>query len=300
MSLALSRVEIESAGSDPRKLARALLAQLPAVTGPVPIEAIARALDIVSIEVAPLSGIEGCLQCDPLKSEGQIVVNANSPPRRRRYTIAHELGHFLNERHRPTIDLGFACTADDMAKPRRTGRASAAGDGSQHLRHRGADAAVRPRQIPAAAGRARPRACAGGGVRDQPRSRDPALCRFAGRVPRGGVLQGRPGSLHREGRGLPGHDRVDRRSAERHAAAGARRARSPRSTRPTPSGGCGGRTASRSSRRRSTRPTASPSRCWSRSGTGATDADVRRWPDAASQVARSTPANTLIGDGELP
>ena len=49
------------------------------------------------------------------------MVNANSPPRRRRYTIAHELGHFLNERHRPTIDLGFACTAEDMAKPRRTG-----------------------------------------------------------------------------------------------------------------------------------------------------------------------------------
>jgi hypothetical protein len=122
MSLVLSRIEIESAGSDPRKLARALLAQLPAVTGPVPIEAIARALDIVSIEVAPLSGIEGCLQCDPLKSEGQIVVNANSPPRRRRYTVAHELGHFLNERHRPTIDFGFACTADDMSKPRRTGR----------------------------------------------------------------------------------------------------------------------------------------------------------------------------------
>jgi hypothetical protein len=122
MSLVLSRIEIESAGSDPRKLARALLAQLPAVTGPVPIEAIARALDIVSIEVARLSGIEGCLQCDPLKSEGQIVVNANSPPRRRRYTVAHELGHFLNERHRPTIDFGFACTADDMSKPRRTGR----------------------------------------------------------------------------------------------------------------------------------------------------------------------------------
>ena len=148
MSLALSRIEIESAGSDPRKLARALLAQLPDVTGPVPIEAIARALDIVSIEVAPLSGIEGCLQCDPLKSEGQIVVNANSPPRRRRYTIAHELGHFLNERHRPTIDFGFACTAEDLSKPRRTGPHQRQETRGQHLRHRGADAAVRPRQIP--------------------------------------------------------------------------------------------------------------------------------------------------------
>jgi hypothetical protein len=121
MSLALSRIEIEIAGSDPLKLARALLAQLPAFTGPVPIEAIARALDIVSIELASLTGIEGCLQCDPLKSEGQIVVNAKSPPRRRRYTIAHELGHFLNERHKPTIDLRFACTAEDLATPRRTG-----------------------------------------------------------------------------------------------------------------------------------------------------------------------------------
>lgn len=121
MSMALSRIEIESAGSDPRKLARALLAQLPGLTGAVPIEAIARALDIVSIEAAPFTGIEGCLQCDPLKSEGQIVVNANSPPRRRRYTIAHELGHFLNESHQPTVDLGFACTAEDLARPRRTG-----------------------------------------------------------------------------------------------------------------------------------------------------------------------------------
>jgi Zn-dependent peptidase ImmA (M78 family) len=56
------------------------------------------------------------------EERGQIVVNASSPPRRRRYTVAHELGHFLNERHRPTIDFGFACTADDMSKPPRTGR----------------------------------------------------------------------------------------------------------------------------------------------------------------------------------
>ena len=79
MSLTLSRIEIESVGSDPRKLAHALLAQLPDLSGPVPIEAIARALDIVSIEVAPLASVEGCLHCDPLKSEEQIVVNANSP-----------------------------------------------------------------------------------------------------------------------------------------------------------------------------------------------------------------------------
>ena len=49
------------------------------------------------------------------------MVNGRNSPRRRRYTIAHELGHFLNERHRPTVDFGFACTPDDLSHPRRGG-----------------------------------------------------------------------------------------------------------------------------------------------------------------------------------
>ena len=122
MSVGLSRVEIESAGSDPRRLASALTRQMPDLRGSVPIEAIARELDILAIETAPLRGIEGCLQCDPLKSEGQIIVKAGTSPQRRRYTIAHELGHFLNERHQPTVDFGFACTGEDLASPRRSGR----------------------------------------------------------------------------------------------------------------------------------------------------------------------------------
>ncbi len=117
MSPRLSRIDIESAGSDPLKLARALLEQLPGLTGTVPIEAIARALDIVSIEVQPLIGLEGCLQTDRLKSYGQIVVNAKSSARRRRYTVAHELGHFLNEGHRPTSTFGFLCSDEDLSYP---------------------------------------------------------------------------------------------------------------------------------------------------------------------------------------
>ncbi|MBA3326615.1 MAG: hypothetical protein H0T41_15555, partial [Rhodobacteraceae bacterium] len=54
MSFGLSRVEIESVGSDPRRIADALIRQMPDLTGSVPIEAIARELDIVSIEVAQL------------------------------------------------------------------------------------------------------------------------------------------------------------------------------------------------------------------------------------------------------
>ncbi len=117
----LDRIEIESAGSDPERLAAALLRQLPDLDGRVPIDEIALALDIVEIVEAPLVGLEGCLQTDALKSEGQIVVRAASPPQRRRFTIAHELGHFLNERHRPTGHHGFACTAQDMRSPAREG-----------------------------------------------------------------------------------------------------------------------------------------------------------------------------------
>ncbi|MDH3668974.1 MAG: ImmA/IrrE family metallo-endopeptidase [Paracoccaceae bacterium] len=117
MTLTLDRIEIEGAGSDPVALARALLDQTPGLDGRVSIDEIARALDIVSIEIAPLFSIEACLQCDALKSHGQIVVNARSSPQRQRFSIGHELGHFLNERHVPSVADGFACSRRDMAAP---------------------------------------------------------------------------------------------------------------------------------------------------------------------------------------
>lgn len=114
MLLSLDRIEIESAGSDPLQLAQALLKQLPDLDGRVPISEVALALDIEEVCEAPLVSLEACLQCDRLKSRGQIVVNANSTARRRRYSIGHELGHFLNERHRPSAGGQMNCTVGDM------------------------------------------------------------------------------------------------------------------------------------------------------------------------------------------
>ena len=122
MSLTLDRVEIESVGANPVDLAQAVLAQLPGLNGPVPIHEIALALDIDEIAVKPLHSMEACLQCDDLKSRGQIVVREQSAPRRRRYSVGHELGHFLNERHRPIDAAMFQCTLDDMGGPKRSGR----------------------------------------------------------------------------------------------------------------------------------------------------------------------------------
>jgi hypothetical protein len=125
MAIELDRIEIESAGADPARLAAAIIKQLPDLTGPVPIYDIARALDIDEIREERLNSFEACLLTDRHKSHGSILVNAASSPRRRRYSVGHELGHFLNERHVPTSDDGFRCTKDDMAHPRRAG---------QHLR----------------------------------------------------------------------------------------------------------------------------------------------------------------------
>lgn len=122
MARDLDRIEIESAGSDPVRLAGAIHRQMPDHEGAVPVHEIAYALDIEDIREQPLSSIEACLITDPDKSYGAILVNASSNRRRRRYSIAHELGHFLNERHEPTEPEGFRCTTGDMAYPTRSGR----------------------------------------------------------------------------------------------------------------------------------------------------------------------------------
>lgn len=118
----LDRIEIEAAGSDPVRLARAIHRQMPDHEGAVPVHEIARALDIDEIREQPLSSFEGCLITDRDKSRGAILVNASSNRQRRRYSIAHELGHFLNERHAATEPGGFRCTTGDMAYPAGSGR----------------------------------------------------------------------------------------------------------------------------------------------------------------------------------
>ena len=118
MPLSLDRIAIEEVGANPERLAAAIISQLPDPTGAVPVYDIARALDIDEIREERLTSFEGCLLTDQHKSRGSILVNASSTPRRRRYTVGHELGHFLNSRHRPTAENGFRCTQRDMAEPR--------------------------------------------------------------------------------------------------------------------------------------------------------------------------------------
>lgn len=121
--LNLDRMAIEEAGPNPERIAAAIHDQLALPHGPTPIFDIAKALDIFEIREAPLKTFEAALLAPRERGEGVILVNADSSRQRRRFSVAHELGHFLNVWHRPieaADGSGFACRKEDMSagKPR--------------------------------------------------------------------------------------------------------------------------------------------------------------------------------------
>lgn len=69
---------------------------------------------IAFVEGKALNGLEGCLL--PLGAPDKrwgIVFNLKATAGRQRFTIAHELGHFLL--HRRLVDDGFSCSVRDVA-----------------------------------------------------------------------------------------------------------------------------------------------------------------------------------------
>lgn len=117
----LDRMALDDAGLNPRRLAEAIHGQLGADALRVPVKEIALALDIDDIFETPLYGVEAALLAPPERGYGVIVVNSNSDRRRRRFSIAHELLHFLNDTHAQTDAGGFVCTQRDMTESGRFG-----------------------------------------------------------------------------------------------------------------------------------------------------------------------------------
>src|ERR1700730_1470289 len=106
---------IEEAGRDRERIAASIHMQLALLSGPVPIHQVAEALDIVEIRLVPLQGLEGALVSTPERDIGSIVVNSASSSQRQRFSVAHELGHFLNPWHKPLEPSGwFACRPEDL------------------------------------------------------------------------------------------------------------------------------------------------------------------------------------------
>lgn len=118
---------LADAGAAPARLAQAIHDQLDLAQGPVPMFDIARALDIHDIRIVSTKGFEAALVTTPERESGAVVLNADSAPRRRNFSLGHELGHFLNPWHTGAGDGGFQCSRSDMT-------ASDAATQSRHLR----------------------------------------------------------------------------------------------------------------------------------------------------------------------
>ena len=77
---------------------------------PVPVEAIAEDLLGLSVREVPLDGVSGLLY----PSERAVYVNANDTPARRRFTLAHEVGHWICQVHEGR-GAPVMCRAEDIA-----------------------------------------------------------------------------------------------------------------------------------------------------------------------------------------
>lgn len=109
----IERMDLGDVGS-PEGLVRQILKLAPDLPIPVPIEELAQQLDIDEILELSTEGYEGGLITDETRSSGTILVSKLARNGRRRFTIGHELGHFLIPTHRPVQKGKFLCSRDDM------------------------------------------------------------------------------------------------------------------------------------------------------------------------------------------
>jgi Zn-dependent peptidase ImmA (M78 family) len=111
----LSRMELQERGAgSPEGLVTRILKLEPNLPIPVPIEDLCKELDISDIRPLDTQGFEGGIITDTERNEGVILVNTASHYYRRRFTIGHELGHFLIPTHMPNAEGRFLCSREDM------------------------------------------------------------------------------------------------------------------------------------------------------------------------------------------
>lgn len=96
-----------------------VLDMLGPLDGAVPVIQVAKALDVSAVRVDRFDGFEGMLLTDRRRTDGVILANKARGDRRARFTVAHELGHFLMERHEPSEESGFRCMPSDMRERRK-------------------------------------------------------------------------------------------------------------------------------------------------------------------------------------
>lgn len=110
----IDRMDLDSCRT-PEAIITEILRQVPNISIPVPIEELAQAVDITDIQRLETTNFEGGLITQPERRDGMILVNSSGSIQRQRYTIGHELGHYLMVSHQPATPGGaFMCSNADM------------------------------------------------------------------------------------------------------------------------------------------------------------------------------------------
>lgn len=111
--MTLSRIELDGVGS-PSRLADRIHELDPDLPLNFSVEEVCQRLDIDAIEDKPVTSFAAMLLMDPHRAWGSIVVAEGTRPQRRRFSIGHELGHFLMDSHRPRDGVQFSCSHSDL------------------------------------------------------------------------------------------------------------------------------------------------------------------------------------------
>lgn len=110
--MTLDRIELDGVGS-PARLAARIHELAPELPLDFDIKALCRLLDIHDIRETDTSAYEAAIVMDEYKADGMILLSRSSSAKRKRFSIGHELGHFLLPTHLPKSG-GFACSHGDL------------------------------------------------------------------------------------------------------------------------------------------------------------------------------------------
>ncbi len=111
--MSLSRLELDGLGS-PADIAARIHELEPGLPPQFGLEDLCRKLDIEAITEVATNGYEAALLMHPDKAFGSIVVAKGRSLQRRRFSIGHELGHFLIPTHMPRPGEPFECSLTDL------------------------------------------------------------------------------------------------------------------------------------------------------------------------------------------
>ena len=108
-------MDLADCGS-PTRLLEVIFRYYPELPRRVPVKEIAAEVGVKDFRVLEVDGFIGGLIADPEKSEGIILVKDKLPPKRERFTVGHELGHFLI----PSHGYQRQCSKKDLEENSRT------------------------------------------------------------------------------------------------------------------------------------------------------------------------------------